>query len=94
MGKVFPRPLRGQGNMPPPGLGLTEEKNGARPGALVFIVLAGRVARLRGQRLPRLADQLLARLLKGYRWAVGIRGLSLQIQHVFPCGHKLAAHFG
>jgi hypothetical protein len=52
------------------------------------------VARLRGQRLPRLADQLLARLLKGYRWAVGIRGLSLQIQHVFPCGHKLAAHFG
>ena len=94
LGKVCPRPLRGHGNLPPPGLGLTEEKKVAPPVALVFRVVAGRGARLRGQRVPRLADQLLARLLKGYRWAFGIRGLSLQIPHVFPCGHQLAAHCG
>jgi hypothetical protein len=94
LGKVLHRALRSHGDMPPSSLGLTEEKKVAGPVAFVFVIVPCRVSRLRGQRLAGLADQLFARFIKGHRRAFGIIGLGIQIQHVFHCRHKLAAHLG
>src|SRR6185369_6137063 len=79
-------------HVPPPRLGLTEEKEIAGAVAFVFIIIARCLSGLDWQRLAGLPNQLFTGFIKIDLRAQGIIGLGIQVQHVFHGRHKLPAH--
>src|SRR5215471_12035542 len=90
--KVLHGPLCGDDNMSPADLRFTEQKKITGSVALVFIVIAHRLARFGGQRCACLRNQLLARFIEVDFRARGIIRLLVEVKHVLHGGDKLSAH--
>src|SRR4029450_2060888 len=92
VGKILHRSLLRYRYVPPPGLGLDEEKEITGAVAFVFIIIARGLSGLGRQGLAGLSNQLFTALIKIDLRALRIIGLGIQVQHVFHGRHKLPAH--
>ena len=93
MSKIHFSPSLCDGNVPPASLRLTDHKQVARAVALVLIVIALNSASFGWQTSARLYDQLLAGLIKVYFRALFIKGLGVQLQHIFHASDELRIYF-
>src|SRR5215207_3466552 len=90
--KVLHRALPRDFDMPPTALRLTKHKEVAHPLAAVLIIEALRSSGLSWQRLARLGDKLLARLVEADHGASLIVRLGVEVKHVLHRRDELRVH--
>jgi hypothetical protein len=88
--KVRIRAPLGDLHQPPRSVHVHAHEQVRRPVAHVLVVALAQLARLRGHRHPRLADQLDRRLVEGHHGALGVGGLGVQVEHILHSRDVLA----
>lgn len=92
--KVVHRALRRHHHMPPARWRFTKQKEIAGAVACVFIIVARHLARRRGHGRAGFLDQRVTRLSEVDFWALGLGGLGVEIEELFPLRDKFGTDRG